>query len=59
MRKDITEYLKRFLREEGDFLNKAELARRYNCDPRAIDRHLKIVAGEIQPKAYNRVHISS
>lgn len=58
MRKDITEYLKRFLGEDGDFLNKAELARRYDCDPRTIDRHLKLAAGEIQPKAYNRVHIS-
>lgn len=39
-------------------MNKAELARRYNCDPRTINRHLKIASGELQPKANYRIYVS-
>lgn len=48
MRNDISNNMIRFLREEVCFLNKAELARRFNCDPRTIDRYLKIQKGEIE-----------
>lgn len=38
--------------------NKAELARRYDCDPRTIDRYLKIQSGELEAKSSSRVYIS-
>lgn len=41
MRKDIHNKLKEFTREELCLLNKSELARRFNCDPRTVDRYLK------------------
>lgn len=40
MRKDVLNQLK-LLREEAGLLNKSELARRFNCDRRTIDRYLK------------------
>ncbi len=58
MRKDIAEYLRRFTGEEKNLLNKAELGRRFNCDPRTIDRYLKIQSGEIEQKQRKRVYTS-
>ena len=47
MRKDIEEHLKIFLKEETLLLNKSEMARRFNCDPRTVDRYLKIQQGVV------------
>ncbi len=33
-----------------EMYNKAELARRYGCDPRTIGRYLKMQSGELKPK---------
>ena len=38
--------------------NKVELARRYDCDPRTIDRYLKIQSGELKPKENTREYYS-
>ena len=59
MRGDIKEAIT-FLDREGaiTLFNKAELARRYNCDPRTIDRYLKIQSGEIVPTTSSRVYHS-
>lgn len=58
MRKDIHSKLKKYTREEQRLLNKSELARRFNCDPRTIDRYLKINSGELEPKKSSRVYES-
>ena len=59
MRGDIKEAITFLDREEDITLfNKAELARRYNCDPRTIDRYLKIQSGEIIPATSSRVYHS-
>jgi transposase len=56
MRKDIHSKLKKYTREEQSLLNKSELARRFNCDPRTIDRYLKINSGGLEPKKSSRVY---
>jgi transposase len=58
MRKDIHNKLKKYTREEQCLLNKSELARRFNCDVRTIDRYLKINSGELEPKESSRVYKS-
>lgn len=58
MRKDVHNKLKKYTREEQCLLNKSELSRRFNCDPRTIDRYLKISSGEIKPKKSLRVYKS-
>ena len=59
MRGDIKEAITFLDREEDIMLfNKAELARRYNCDPRTIDRYLKIQSGEIVPTTSSRIYHS-
>lgn len=58
MRRDIHNKLKKYTREEIGLLNKSELARRFNCDPRTIDRYLKIESGELTPQKSNRVYKS-
>jgi transposase len=58
MRKDIHNKLKKYTREEQRLLNKSELARRFNCDARTIDRYLKINSGELEPKRSSRVYKS-
>ena len=58
MRYDIENKLKEFSREDVKLLNKSELARRFNCDPRTIDRYLKIQSGELKPKKSSRVYTS-
>ena len=50
MKEYIIRFLQSFSREEVCLLNKAELARRFNCDPRTIDRYIKISTGELVPK---------
>ena len=58
MRKDIHNKLKKYSREEQCLLNKSELARRFNCDSRTIDRYLKINSGELETKKSSRVYKS-
>lgn len=58
MRRDIHNKLKKYTREEQGLLNKSELARRFNCDSRTIDRYLKINSGELEPKKSSRVYES-
>ena len=58
MRKDIQNHISRFTREERCLLNKSEMARRFNCDPRTIHRYLEIESGELVPKPSNRKYIS-
>lgn len=58
MRTDIHNKLKKYTREEHGLLNKSELARRFNCDSRTIDRYLKINSGELEPKKSSRVYES-
>lgn len=50
MKEYIIRFLQSFSREEVCLLNKAELARRFNCDPRTIDRYIRISTGELVPK---------
>ena len=45
MRKDVLNQIK-LLKEEIDVLNKSELARRFNCDRRTIDKYIKDSSSE-------------
>lgn len=58
MRDDIRDAISFLGKEETLLFNKAELARRYDCDPRTIDRYLKIQSGELEAKSSSRVYIS-
>lgn len=58
MRDDIRDAISFLGKEESLLFNKAELARRYDCDPRTIDRYLKIQSGELEAKSCSRVYIS-
>lgn len=58
MRDDIRDAISFLGKEESLLFNKAELARRYDCDPRTIDRYLKIQSGELEAKSRSRVYIS-
>ena len=58
MRGDIKDLIDFITKEELPMYNKAELARRYGCDPRTIDRYLKIQSGEIKPKENTREYHS-
>ena len=58
MRDDIKDTIAFLSKEDISLFNKAELARRYNCDPRTIDRYLKIQSGELIPKPSSRVYHS-
>lgn len=58
MRDDIRDAISFLGKEESLLFNKAELARRYDCDPRTIDRYLKIQSGELEAKSSSRVYIS-
>lgn len=49
MRKDVEQFIKKLTPKEVCLLNKSELARRFNCDPRTIDRHIKLNNGDIEP----------
>lgn len=39
-------------------MNKSELVRRFNCDPRTVDRYLKVSSGELVPRKSSRVYTS-
>jgi len=58
MRNDIQNKIYYYSREEREMVNKSEMARRLNCDPRTIDRYLKIKSGEIVPQHSKRVYES-
>ncbi len=58
MRDDIKDTIAFLAKEDISLFNKAELARRYDCDPRTIDRYLKILSGELVPKQNTRVYHS-
>lgn len=58
MRDDIRDAISFLSKEDMTMFNKAELARRYGCDPRTIDRYLKIQSGELIPKTSTRVYKS-
>ena len=49
MRNDINDAISFLSKEDAIMFNKAELARRFGCDPRTIDRYLKIQSGELIP----------
>ena len=54
MRNDIKDAIEFLFKEDATMFNKAELARRFDCDPRTIDRYLKIQSGELIPKESSR-----
>lgn len=58
MRNDISDAISFLSKEDTTMFNKAELARRFNCDPRTIDRYIKIQSGELIPKESSRVYQS-
>ena len=58
MRGDIKDKIEFLGKENLDLCNKTELARRFDCDPRTIDRYIKISKGEILPKTSRRVYTS-
>jgi len=58
MRKDIQSRIYSYTREERYMINKSELGRRLNCDPRTIDCYLKIESGELIPKKSKIVYES-
>jgi len=58
MRGDIKDLIDFITKEELPMYNKAELARRYDCDPRTIDRYLKIQSGELKPNENTREYRS-
>ena len=59
MRGDIKESILFLFKEEDITLfNKAELSRRYNCDPRTIDRYIKMAKGEIEAGTQKREYKS-
>lgn len=58
MRNDIKDIIFFLSKEDAAMFNKAELARRYDCDPRTIDRYLKIQSGEIVPSENRREYHS-
>lgn len=58
MREDIKDFIRFYPKEEILLLNKSEIARRFNCDPRTVNRYLKIQEGEIEPKIKKRKYSS-
>ena len=58
MRSDIKDLIDFITKENLPMYNKAELARRYDCDPRSIDRYLKIQSGKLKPKENTREYLS-
>lgn len=58
MRGDISNLIDFITNEDLPMYNKAELARRYDCDLRTIDRYLKIQSGELKPKGNTREYHS-
>lgn len=58
MRKDIAEFIRFYPKEEMLLLNKSEIARRFNCDPRTVDRYLEIQKGGGEPNRKKREYSS-
>lgn len=58
MRDDIKDAISFLAKEDITMFNRAELARRYDCDPRTIDRYLKIQSGELEPVPSTRQYHS-
>ncbi|MCG8342309.1 MAG: IS21 family transposase, partial [Chlorobiales bacterium] len=58
MRQDIAQYIQQYPRKERSLLNKSEIARRFGCDPRTVDRHIKIADGQIVTKKSKRQYKS-
>ena len=58
MRNDINDAISFLSKEDAIMFNKAELARRFGCDSRTIDRYLKIQSGELIPAEHSRVYHS-
>lgn len=58
MRKDIESRIYSYSKEERCMVNKSEMARRLNYDPRTVDRYLKIESGELIPMKSKRVYES-
>lgn len=58
MRGYINDLIDFITKEDLPMYNKAELARRYDCDPRTIDRYLMIQSGELKPKGNTREYHS-
>ena len=58
MRGDIKDLIDFITKVNLSMYNKAELARRYDCDPRTIDRYLKIQSGELKSKGNTREYHS-
>ena len=49
MRLDIKNKLNSFAKEELYLLNKSEIARRFNCDPRTVERYINLENGSLPP----------
>ena len=45
MRNDIRDAISFLAKEDKTMFNKAELARRFGCDPRTVDRYLRTQSG--------------
>lgn len=58
MRKDVRTIINQYSQEERCLLNKSEMARRFDCDRRTIDRHLKIETGKLTPTEPKREYTS-
>ena len=58
MRGDIKTAIEFLAKEDLEMFNKAELARRYCCDPRTIDRYIRIHQGKLIPEPSKRVYTS-
>ena len=58
MRGDIKEIINFLGKEAYPMFNKSELAKRYNCDPRTIDRYIKLANGELEQKSTTRKYTS-
>ena len=58
MRSDIKDVIDFLGKEASAMFNKAELARRYNCDPRTIDRYIKLANGTLEKKPSKRQYSS-
>ena len=58
MRSDIKDVIDFLGKEASAMFNKAELARRYNCDPRTIDRYIKLANGTLEKKPSKRQYRS-
>ncbi len=58
MRRDVKETILYMSKRDMPVTNKAELARRFNCDPRTIDRYIKLQNGELKPTVSKRVYSS-